>query len=198
MRASRPLAALAAACLLLAPCVSTPAWADNPMGYRLLTEDEAAKLPRHGGSLGMDVDRAQRVTDSGMTFDLMRVKQVRRGSPAAQAGLAPGDTIISVDGQVFPTIAAFAAYVGSTSPGSRIDVDYIPAGGGPQQAQRVAVTVGGSKQAGQPAPRQDETPSKSGLSTGQKLAIGAAAAAVIGCYWTGCLSRGQSTGAPAR
>ena len=191
MRASRPLAAFTAACLLLAPYLSTPAWADNPMGYRLLTEDEAAKLPRRGGSLGMDVDRAQRVTDSGMTFDLMRVKQVRRGSPAAQAGFAPGDTIISVDGQVFPTIAAFAAYVGSTTPGSRIDVDYVPKGGSPQEAQRVAVTVGG-KQTAQAAPRQDQAPSKSGLSTGQKLAIGAAAAAVIGCYWTGCLSRGQA------
>src|SRR3954465_13329835 len=164
------------------------------MSYRLLTEEEAARLPRHGGSLGMDVDRAQRVTESGMTFDLMRVKQGRRGppggaegrrgSPAGQAGFAPGDTIISVDGQVFPTIAAFAAYVGSTSPGSRIDVDYIPQGGGPQQAQRTAVAVGGAKQAGQPAPQQDQAPSKSGLSTGQKLAIGAAAAAVIGCYWT--------------
>jgi len=196
VRASRPLAALTAACLLLAPHLSTPAWADNPMGYRLLTEEEAARLPRHGGSLGMDVDRAQRVTESGITFDLMRVKQVRRGSPAAQAGFAPGDTIISVDGQVFPTIAAFAAYVGSTSPGSRIDVDYIPQGGGPQQAQRVAVAVGGAKQAGQPAPQQDQAPSKSGLSTGQKLAIGAAAAAVIGCYWTGCLSHGQTTAKP--
>jgi hypothetical protein len=197
--AARPLAALAAACLLLAPYVSTPAWADNPMGYRLLTQEDAARLPRHGGALGMDVDRAQRVTDSGMTFDLMRVKQVRRGSPAAQAGFAVGDSIIAVDGQVFPTIAAFAAYVGSTAPGSRIDIDYIPAGGDPQQAQRVAVTVGGGKQAaGQPAPQQNEAPTKSGLSTGQKLAIGAAAAAVIGCYWKGCLSRGQSEGAPAR
>src|SRR5689334_8298609 len=168
------------------------------MGYRLLTEEEAARLPRHGGSLGMDVDRAQRVTESGITFDLMRVKQVRRGSPAAQAGFAPGDTIISVDGQVFPTIAAFAAYVGSTTPGSRIDIDYIPAGGGPQQAQRVAVTVGGR---GQPAPaagQQGEAPAKAGLSTGQKLAIGAGAAAIIGCYWMGCFSRGPAGETPAK
>src|SRR3954468_7908872 len=83
---NRARVALAAAFLLVAPCASTPVRADNPMGYRLLSEEEAARLPRHGGSLGMDVDRAQWVTDSDLTFDLMRVEQFRRDSPAARAG----------------------------------------------------------------------------------------------------------------
>lgn len=192
--ANRPLAALVAASLLLMPCVSLPARADNPMAYRLLAPDEASRLPRAGGSLGMDVDRAQRVTDGGMTFDLMRVKQVRRGSPAARVGFDVGDTIIAVDGRVFPTIAAFAAYVGSTSPGSQISIDYIPKGGGPQEAQRVPVVVGGP--GGQAAQRQEEAPAKTGMSTGAKLAIGAAAAAVIGCYWKGCLSGRPGAGTP--
>jgi hypothetical protein len=179
------------------PCAPTPARADNPMGYRLLEPDEASRLPRAGGTRGMDVDRAQRVEDNGMTFDLMRVRQVRRDSPAARAGFDVGDTVIAVDGRVFPTIAAFAAYVGSTPPGGRISIDYIPKGGGPQQAQRVAVALGGT--GGKPAPSQQaDAPEKTGMSTGAKLAIGAAAAAVIGCYWKGCLSRGQSAGAPAR
>jgi membrane-associated protease RseP (regulator of RpoE activity) len=193
---NRPRAALAAAFLLVAPCASTPVRADNPMGYRLLSEKEAARLPRHGGSLGMDVDRAQRVTDSDLTFDLMRVEQVRRDSPAARAGFEAGDEIIAVDGQVFATIAAFAASVGSTAPGSRIEIDYIPAGGGPQQAQRVMVTAG---RRGQTAPaQQGEAPAKAGLSTGQKLAIGTGAAAVIGCYWMGCFSHGPAGATPAK
>jgi hypothetical protein len=199
--ARRPLAALVAALLLAMSCAAPPpARADNPMGYRLMEPDEASRLPRAGGTLGMDVDRAQRVDEGGMTFDLMRVRQVRRGTPAARAGLDVGDTIIAVDGRVFPTIAAFASYIGSTPPGQQISIDYIPKGGGPQQAQRVAVAVGGP--GGKAAPvsgQQAEEQEKAGMSTGAKLAIAAAAAAVIGCYWKGCFSRDSgAAGSAAR
>ena len=93
------------------------------MGYRLLSVQEASRLPHHRGALGMDVERAQQITDDGMTFDLIRVKQVRRESPGDRAGFRKGDQIIAVDGRVFPSIAAFGAYVGSMSPGSRVNVD---------------------------------------------------------------------------
>jgi hypothetical protein len=36
------------------------------------------------------------------------------------------------------------------------------------------------------------------MSTGTKLAIGAGAAAVIGCYWMGCFSSHPAAGAPAK
>jgi len=71
----------------------------------------------------MDVERAQQITNDGMTFDLIRVKQVRRGAPGGRAGFRKGDQIIAVDGRVFPSIAAFGVYVGSMPGGSRVSID---------------------------------------------------------------------------
>src|ERR1700677_4813897 len=106
------------AATILASCLSmqllaAPAYAENQMGYTLLPAAEAAQLSRGGGVLGLDVGRAQQISDSGMTFELLRVNSVRRGSPGATAGLKVGDQIIAVDGRVFPSVAAFASYVGS-------------------------------------------------------------------------------------
>ena len=172
------------ATVVAAQFVAVPALADNQMAYRLLSSQEAASLPHGRGGLGMDVERSQQITDAAMTFDIIRVKQVRRGSPGAEAGFHPGDQIISVDGRVFPSIATFARYVGSLPPGTQSAVDYIPAGGGPQQAQRVAVTVGDSGRS-VPAGGNQAT----GMSTGTKIAIGAGAVALLGCYEMGCFSR---------
>ena len=165
----------------------------NPMQYRMLALDEAATLPRNHGALGMDVDNAQRITDAGLNFELIRITNVKRGSAGAKAGFKRGDSIIAIDGRVFPTLNAFAAYVGSHQPGSQMQVDYIPAGGGPQQAQRIVVTVGPLDQAatasGQPA--------QGGMSTGTKLAIGAAAAALL-CYKFGCFKHSTPGAAPVQ
>ena len=136
----RRIAAVLCAGLFALSCV--PARADNPMGYRLVTQEDAASLPHNGGALGMDIERAQHISDDGLAFDIIRVKQVRRGSPGAQAGFKAGDQIIAVDGRVFASLTAFAGYVGSMPPGSEVKVDYIPNGGGPQQAQRLVATVG--------------------------------------------------------
>lgn len=180
---SRLLGVVLAAAVLAAG----PARADNAMGYQMLTAEQAAQLPRRGGALGLDVERAQHLTDNGLTFDIMRVKQVRRGSAGARAGFAVGDQLIAVDGRVFPTIAAFAAYIGAMPPGQQITVDYMPAGGGPKQAQRVTLAVGA---AGQNAPA-----ASTGMSTGTKIAIGLGAAALLGCYEAGCFSH-RSNDAP--
>jgi membrane-associated protease RseP (regulator of RpoE activity) len=138
----------------------------------------------------MDIEAAQRITDGGMTFDLIRVRQVRSGSPGEQAGFHAGDEIIAVNGDVFSSLATFAAYIGSVQPGSQINVDYIPAGGGPQQAQRIAVTVGTAGQVAQPAPQAELSGQPhTGLSTGSKVAIGVGAVALFGCYELGCFSR---------
>ncbi len=195
--APRPIIMLVAALALTAQCLSaTPAAADNPMGYRLLSAADAARLPHHHGALGMDIESAQEMTDAGMTFDLIRVKQVRPGSAGAQAGLNRGDEIIAVDGQVFPNLAAFAAYVGSKPPGSHIMIDYIPTGGGPGQAQRVSAAVGqaGSSTAVSPGP-QNGTSQPSGMST--RTWIGIAAAALLGCYALGCFSSKSKSSVPA-
>ena len=181
----QPLAALLAASFLTLRVLPSPAMADNQMGYRLLTADQAAALPRGGGRLGLTVGRAQEISSGGMTFEVLRVNAVTQGSAGADAGLRTGDQIIAVDGNVFPSVAAFASYVGSIPPAGRVSIDYMPAGGGPQQAQRVGVTLGGSPAAAAtPAPPS----SSSGLSTGEKVAIGVGAAALFGCYKLGCFS----------
>jgi hypothetical protein len=167
------------------------AYAENQMGYRLLSVQEASRLPRHHGALGMDVERAQQITDEGLTFDLMRVKQVRRDSPGARAGFRTGDQIIALDGRVFPTIAVFAAYIGSMPPGSQVSVDYIPAEGGPEDAERVPVVIGDSAKPSEDPARnrhEDETAS-GGMSTRTKIGIGAAA--LLGCYAMGCFSKSK-------
>lgn len=198
---NRTAAALLAVLFLGLQCAPSSAQSENAMGYRLLSMQQAAGLPRYGGALGLDVGPGQRVAGSGMDFELLRVNGVRRGSPGAQAGFNVGDTIIAADGHVFPAVAAFAAYVGSVQPGRRITMDYIPAGGGPQQAQRVAVTVGAGAGAGAaptpPAPR-DEQAESTGLSTGAKVAIGLGAAALFGCYQFGCFSGQQPAQAQPR
>ncbi len=186
---NRTVAALVAATFLSLQGLPSVALAENQMGYQLLSAGRAAGLPRNGGALGMDIGRAQQINEGGMTFDLLRVNGVRRGSPGAQAGFNVGDQIIAVDGQVFQTVATFAAYVGSLQPGRQIAVDYMPANGGPQQAQRVAVTVGAG---GRAVPAQAEEQTRTGMSTGSKLAIGAGAAALFGCYKLGCFNRSAS------
>ena len=166
-------------------CGPMAASADNQMGYRLQTAGASTGLQRAGGSLGMKVGPEKEITSGGMTFELLKVEGVGSASPAAQAGLSAGDQIIAVDGRVFPDVPTFAAYVGSVAPGHQIEVDYMPAGGGPRQAQRVGVTVG---EGGKAAPRRD-VPRSAGLSTGNKVAIGVGAAAIFGCYEAGCFSR---------
>lgn len=84
--ARQVLTALFATTLLIfGAAVSSVALAENSMGYRLLSAQEAAGLPRNHGALGIDVERSQDINEPGMTFELMRVKQVKPGSPGAQA-----------------------------------------------------------------------------------------------------------------
>ena len=184
-----PTAALAAF-LLVPALLPARARADNQIGYHLLPPDQAASLPHNGGALGMDIRRGQVITDAGMTFELLRVASVRPRSAGAQAGFKPGDQIIAVDGTVFPSLQAFASYVGSLPPGHQITVDYLPVNGGPQQAQRIGVTVGNGAMAAQAAAHSG------GLSTGEKLAIGAGAVALFGCYEMGCFSHTQTPARP--
>ncbi len=174
------------------------AFADNQMGYQLLSADQASLLPRNGGKLGMQVDRAQQITSGGLTFDVLRVKAVAANSAGAHAGFKSGDQIIAVDGRVFASVASFAAYVGSLPPAHQISVDYMPSDGGPQEAQRVNVTLGGQTLTTVAPPPQSE-----GLSTGTKVAIGIGAAALFGCYKLGCFThkskptmQAQPSGAP--
>lgn len=180
---NRVVAAMVAVSFLSLQAAPDPAFADNRMNYQMLTADQASSLPKGGGKLGLNVGRAEQITSSGLTFDLLRVNGVTANAPGARAGFKVGDQIIAVDGKVFPSAAAFAGYVGSKQPGDRIAIDYMPPNGGPQDAQRVNVTMAGATQA---APGQAES---GRLSTSAKIAIGLGAAALFGCYKLGCFHR---------
>lgn len=181
----RPLALAMASSFALCTIVGTGARADNAMHYHLVTAQEAASLPHNGGAFGLELQGAEMIQEPGMNFEIMRISRVHPGSAGAHAGLHQGDELISVNGQVFPSLAVFASYVGSMSPGRPVSVDYIPAGGGPAQAQRVQVVPG----QGGAAPR-------AGMSTREKLAIGVGAAALFGCYEMGCFSHHQTAPQP--
>lgn len=180
---NRVVAAFVAATLLSLQA-APPAFADNQMNYQVLTADQANALPRNGAKLGLNVGRAQRVDSQGLSFDILKVNSVTSGSPGARAGFKVGDQIIAVDGKVFPSVAAFAAYIGSKRPDDRISVDYMPPSGGPKDAQRIDVTLAGANRATNPS--SEAKPG--GLSTGTKIAIGIGAAALFGCYKFGCFS----------
>ena len=182
---NRTLAAIVASTFLGLQALPTAALADNQMGYQLLTADQASALPHNGGKLGMEVGRAEQITSGGLTFDVLRVKAIAPSSAGAKAGFKIGDQIIAVDGRVFPSVATFAAYVGSLPPARQISVDYMPSNGGPQDAQRVNVTLGAGTAM---IPEQNQPEVKKGLSTGEKVAIGVGAAALFGCYKLGCFS----------
>ncbi len=199
MIGKRTVSALVLASFLgLQPGIA-PAFAENAMNYRFLSAKDADGLPKAGGTLGLNVGPGEEITSGGMTFRLLRVNSVKPGAAGAQAGFRKGDQIVSVDGRVFPTVPAFAGYVGSVAPGGQIAVDFLPAGGGPQDAQRLTATLGGpaaggaapavatAPPAGQPGA---DAPAGGGtLSTGTKVAIGAAAVALFGCYKLGCFNR---------
>jgi predicted metalloprotease with PDZ domain len=188
MKIRRTITAVALVSMLGVQMTPVIAHAENPMGYRLVTTQLASRLPNNQGSLGLDIAPARQISDPGMTFALMRVQRVRAGSPAAQAGFQRGDQIIAVNGRVFPTGTAFASYVQSMAPGSRVSIDYIPAGGGPRNAERVAVVVGKPGAGGTHYAQAQEQPQ--GMSTRTKIGLGAAA--LLGCYYFGCFSGSSS------
>ncbi len=163
----------------------------NAMGYRMLSSQEAGSLPRGGATLGLDVESTQQINEQGLSFSVLRVTQVRQGSPAAAGGLQRGDNLIAVNGYVFPGIREFAQYVASLSPGTSMTVDFIPAGSRPDNAQRISLRLGGQggyQDRGRYAQGPDEKPT--GMSTKTKLGLGAAA--LFGCYELGCFSSGKS------
>ncbi|HEY6796665.1 MAG TPA: trypsin-like peptidase domain-containing protein [Kineosporiaceae bacterium] len=63
------------------------------------------------------------------------------GSPAAAAGLAPGDTITGVDGRPVESVDGLAAVMGSLSPGRRVAVTWTDQDGRNRHAQ---VSLGGA------------------------------------------------------
>jgi C-terminal processing protease CtpA/Prc len=188
--AQRAIALCLAASIFSAQAL-TPAFADNQMGYQLVTAEEAARLPHNDSLLGIQAGAGQQINSKDLNFELLKVQAVRPGSPGAKAGFKSGDQLIAVDGRVFANTQAFANFVGSIAPGRHVTIDYMPAGTGPKAAKRVDVQLAakdGSTISAEPGSERE----KAGMSRGKKVAIGAAAIALFGCYKMGCFSRSQA------
>lgn len=76
---------------------------------RPLNTDEQARLGRGDGKEGIFVE------------------SVANGSPAAEAGIAPGDVLVAIDGQPFADVTAVPALIGSMA-GRRVAIDLLRGG----------------------------------------------------------------------
>ena len=97
----RSTALLLAASIFVAQCLPGPASAENQMGYRLLTAQEASELPRRGGALGIAVGCG------------IMVLLVWRGLCSQGTEATPGFTSAA---QVFDAWSGKAVYMTATTP----------------------------------------------------------------------------------
>lgn len=106
--------------------------------WRDLQEKQVILLwdtPR-GGYLGVD-ERACAPLEDDLGL-LVQLDAIAPGSPAALAGLCPGDTITHIDNQKIIDVSEFAAAVDSKRPGDTVSVHYRRGG----QSLLVEVTLG--------------------------------------------------------
>jgi S1-C subfamily serine protease len=85
-----------------------------------------------GGSFG---------DQSGSTSSGAAVAGVLSGSPAAQAGLAAGDTIVSIDGQAVDSPTTLSALLTSHQPGDSVQIGWTDQSGA-QQTSSVHLAIG--------------------------------------------------------
>jgi S1-C subfamily serine protease len=78
---------------------------------------------------------------SGSSSSGALVASVLSGTPAAQAGLAAGDTIVSVDRQTVDSAAALTALLTRHQPGDKVTIGWTDASGA-QHASTVALASG--------------------------------------------------------
>ena len=78
---------------------------------------------------------------SGSSSSGATVTGVLSGSPAAQAGLTAGDTIVSVDGQTVDSPTTLSALLGQHHPGDHVQIGWTDASGG-QHTSTVQLATG--------------------------------------------------------
>ena len=67
------------------------------------------------------------------------IAQVEGGSPAAQAGLQPGDVVTKINGSNVESLRDFARYVGESKPGTQLQLEIWREG----RSQNINMAVGG-------------------------------------------------------
>lgn len=117
----------------LRPTILLPA--DQPLGppdiadYLVLTEPQT--LPR-AGLLGVMLQNAEHG---------VQIRDISEDSAAAAAGMAPGDTILSIDGLPTGNFAAVKLALLDRGPGEQVSVDYRRAGGAAGDAVQQAQVI---------------------------------------------------------
>lgn len=66
-----------------------PAFAENQMGYQLLTAEDAARLPHADSMLGIQAGAGQQISSNDLRFELLQIQGVRKGSPGARPASSP-------------------------------------------------------------------------------------------------------------
>ena len=101
----------------------------NNIGYRLITkisQDEVKIKDKPQAFLGLYVSEIDRYlsrlynlsTEKGLV-----VVVVIDGSPASKAGLLPGDTLVSINGQNFPSVQGFNRYSQRLKIGESVELE---------------------------------------------------------------------------
>jgi serine protease Do len=88
------------------------------IGRRAAPRPAAAEPP--AGRLGLEVEEAGAVSPGGAEEGAVVVRGVRRGSPAARAGLRAGDTILEVNRKKIGGLSELEALVKETPPGGKL------------------------------------------------------------------------------
>ena len=141
-----------------------------------LARDVMDDLIRYGrvraSQLGVAV-RDVNEQDAGMlglgTIAGVVINQANEGSPAARAGLQPGDVIVRIDGQPIDRVSTLQRIVRGHEPGDAVNIEYVRFGG----AKRTATIRVAEREGAAPAPRRTETrPAPTAGTTGSKLGIG--------------------------
>jgi serine protease Do len=141
-----------------------------------LARDVMEDLIRYGrvraSVLGVAV-RDVNEQDAGMlglkTIAGVVINQATEGSPAAKAGLQPGDVVVAIDGQAVDRVSTLQRIVRGHEPGDAVKVDYVRFGG-----ERRTATIRVAEREGTSAPprRVESRPTPTGGTTGTKLGIG--------------------------
>jgi serine protease Do len=97
------------------------------------------------------------------------------GSPAAKAGLKPGDVITAIDGAKLKDARELARRIGGFAPNTAVTLDYLRDG----KAQTASVTLGQLKEQTAHRPQNLAMPGGDGRATGLGIAV-APAARVLG------------------
>ena len=122
------VAGLLALSLLAGPACGAMAAGTEEGGTREPTEQPAGARPWLGVQL-----RSGNAEQSGVA-----IQGVAEGSPAAEAGIEAGDTLLAVDGDVAANAKAVAERIGAMAPGAVVTLRILHAG----QASDVTVTLG--------------------------------------------------------